>query len=125
MPTSKSASSPNTGDMVDRGDAAPLLGESQSGQSTSDPKKAPGGPAKPGEVQTIGGAHYLDGRLVGYAPREDAISATEGGIKDSTVQPGTGTVTDPIPEAAEPSEADLKPSEGASSPAVPQSNPAV
>jgi hypothetical protein len=149
MPTSKSASSPNTGDMIDREDAAPLLGEqapqkpgtgtSQSGQSTDDPLKAPGGPPdrgapgpgtpppppKPGEVVSIGGGKYLDGRLVGYVPREEAISATEGGIKDSTIQEGTGTVTDPIPEPPEPSPEDLKPSEGASSPAVPQSNPAV
>lgn len=32
--------------------------------------------------------------------RENVHSATEGGIPDPSVQPGGGTVTDPIPGAA-------------------------
>lgn len=73
--------------MIDREEAAPLIpGESE--------QQRGGKPV--GHQETVGGAVYREGALVGYSD-EGAVSATEGGVPDPTIQPGTGTVTDPIP----------------------------
>ena len=77
--------------MIDREEAAPLI----PGENEND-KQRGGKPV--GHQETVGGGVYREGRLVGYTD-DEAISATEGGIKDPTIQPGTGTVTDPIPGA--------------------------
>lgn len=54
-----------------------------------DPKEEQAAPPAPSSGRTF------------ETDREGVHSATEGGIPDPSVQPGGGTVTDPIPGAAQ------------------------